>query len=74
MGLHGEGFNEPVPMHVLCWCLSIDSHQVQNKGVGIAYFHMTNLWGTVGSCSWKPLSPTLNMLMTWPCLLTLGMT
>ena len=49
--------------------MSLDSHQVQNKGVGVP-----NLWGTVGSYSWTLLSPTSNMLMTWPCLLTPGMT
>ena len=53
----------------------LDGHEVLKKGVGIAYLHNANLVGNRReSYSWKLLSPTLNMLMTWPCLLTLGMT
>ena len=37
-------------------------------------FMMPILWGTVGSYNWILLSLTSNMVMTWPCLLTLGMT
>ena len=55
-------------------CISLDSHCMQNKGVGVAYFHNVKLFGIIGNFSLRLSSQTSSMLMTWPYVLFLGTT